>query len=355
MAQKPPYIVPSLADILAQDYEYEGISTFSGAGGSCLGHLMAGVKILWANEFVKAAQDTYKANFPNTFLDHRDIRQITPEDLLETIKRGKGEIDLMDGSPPCAAFSNSGKRHKQWGEVRKYSDTYQRVDDLFYEFSRLLEGVQPKVFIAENVQGLVRGVAKGVFKEVLTTLKNCGYTVEAKLLKADRLGIPTTRPRLFFVGVRNDLGLTPAWPKPLPYQYTIRDAIPWIDLPDDHPDVPYVDPEVSMENYAVGKRWERLAVGQQDKVRFNLIRTHPDKPCPTITQRNDASVASVTHPYMKRKFSIIELKLLSSFPADFELTGDFKKQSERIGRAVPPLMMKAITAALVDGVLSKVK
>lgn len=352
---KPPYVVPTMAEIAAMPYNgYEAISTFSGAGGSCLGYRMAGYNVLWANEFVRAAQQTYKANFPNTFLDHRDIREITPEDLLETIGRDVGEIDLMDGSPPCAAFSNSGLRHKKWNEVRKYSDTKQRVDDLFFEFARLLVGVQPKVFIAENVQGLVRGVAKGFFKNILEELKKCGYNVQAKLVKANLLGVPTTRPRLFFIGVRNDLGLDPHFPKPLPYQYTLRDAIPWIDKPDTDPSVPYVDPEVLMEGYTVGKRWEKLAVGEQDKVRFNLIRCHPDKPVQTITQRNDASVASVTHPYMKRKFSIIELKRLSSFPEDFILTGDYKRQSERIGRAVPPLVMKALAETVAVEILDRI-
>jgi DNA (cytosine-5)-methyltransferase 1 len=355
MTEKPPYIIPTMAEIARMPLNgYEAISSFSGAGGSSLGYRMAGFKVLWANEFVKAAQDTYKANFKDTFLDHRDIRTITVEDLLATIEREPGQIDLFDGSPPCAAFSMSGKRSKQWSQVRKYSDTKQRVDDLFFEYARILKGVQPRVFVAENVQGLVRGVAKGMFKEIIRELKKCGYNVKAKVLYASWLGVPTTRPRIFFIGVRNDLGLEPVFPRPLAYQYTLRDAIPWLDLPDEHPDAPSHEGEpISMAPYKVGKRWDNLAVGEQDKVRFNLVRCDPDKPVQTVTQRNDATCASVTHPFIKRKFSIAELKRISSFPDDFILTGDFKKQSERLGRAVPPLVMKAIAGTIATEILER--
>jgi site-specific DNA-cytosine methylase len=131
----------------------------------------------------------------------------------------------------CAGFSTAGKRQAGWNQIRKYSDTRQRVDDLFFEFARLLEGVRPKTFMAENVSGLVKGVAKGYFKEILARLKGCGYRVEARLLDAQWLGVPQMRQRLFFVGVRDDLaarGLAPAFPRPLPYRYSVREAVPWI-------------------------------------------------------------------------------------------------------------------------------
>src|SRR5262249_48769124 len=141
-----------------------------------------------------------------------------------------GEIDVLEGSPPCASFSTAGKRDKGWGRVRPYSDTRQRTDDLFFEFARLVAGLRPKVFVAENVSGLVKGVAKGYFLQVLPALKAAGggYRVTAKLLDAQWLGVPQARQRLFFVGVRADLGLEPAFPAPLPYRYSIRDALPWV-------------------------------------------------------------------------------------------------------------------------------
>ncbi len=112
---------------------------------------------------------------------------------------------MLDGSPPCASFSTAGKREEGWGKVKLYSDARQRTDDLFFEYARILKGLQPKVFVAENVAGLVRGTAKGYFKLILAELKDCGYRVEARLLDARWLGVPQMRERVIFVGVRNDL------------------------------------------------------------------------------------------------------------------------------------------------------
>ena len=159
-----------MAEINALDWNgLNAISTFSGCGGSSLGYRMAGYRVLYANEFIDAARDTYNANKRDyTYLDGRDIRTVTSESILEIIKLKKGELDLLDGSPPCASFSTAGKREKAWGKVKKYSDKAQRVDDLFFEFARLLEGLQPKTFIAENVSGLIKGTAKGYFLEILS-------------------------------------------------------------------------------------------------------------------------------------------------------------------------------------------
>ena len=223
---KPPYRVPSMAEIAALPGNgYTCVSSFSGCGGSSLGYKMAGFKVLWANEFIPAAQETYRANHPNTILDTRDIRTVQPEEILEAIGLQRGELDLFDGSPPCASFSTAGKREAGWGKVKQYSDTKQRVDDLFFEYTRLVKGVQPKVFVAENVSGLVKGTAKGYFKEILQVLKDCGYNVKAQLLDAQWLGVPQMRQRIIFIGVRNDLGIAPVFPKPLPYRYSVRDAI----------------------------------------------------------------------------------------------------------------------------------
>ena len=224
---KPPYRVPTMTEI--SEIPWNGInvvSTFSGAGGSCLGYRMAGCRVLWANEFVPAAREVYKLNHPGSVLCPDDIREVQPEAILEAIGLEQGEVDILDGSPPCASFSTAGKRASDWGEVKAYSDTKQRTDDLFYEFARILEGLKPKAFIAENVAGLVRGKAKGYFKDILQRLKDAGYQVRAQLLDASWLGVPQARKRLFFIGMRNDLHVQPEFPTALPYQYTLGDAVP---------------------------------------------------------------------------------------------------------------------------------
>ena len=201
-------------------------STFSDAGGSSLGYRMAGYRVLYANEFVELARDTYRANAADhTIIDDSDILDLGPEDILSVIDLDAGELDLLDGSPPCASFSTAGKRHKYWGQAKEYSDTAQRTDDLFFEFARILNGIQPKTFVAENVSGLVNGTAKGYFKEIYVTLRACGYRVSAKLLSSQWLGVPQMRQRLIFVGIRNDLKLDPVHPRPLPYFYSALEAI----------------------------------------------------------------------------------------------------------------------------------
>lgn len=388
---KPAYKVPSMKEIAALPTTFTVASTFSGCGGSSLGYRMAGGRCLWANEFVEAARDTYRANAAAyTIVDSRDIRTIEPQQVLDVIQLRPGELDLLDGSPPCASFSTAGKRAALWGKVKQYSDTTQRTDDLFPHFARLLKGIQPKTFVAENVAGMVRGVAKGVFIEVLAALKDCGYRVAARVLDAQWLGVPQARQRLIFVGVRNDLGIDPVHPKPLPYNYTIRDALPDIghitadrrtskagnragqivDIDADQPiatitasgignDVLYdwrIEPECDITKFAIGREWDRMGKpGTQSEKYFQLVRPDLDTACPTITATGGVTgAAGVCHPTERRKFSIAELKALSGFPADFILTGTYRQQWERIGRAVPPVMISHVATTIRDHILSKV-
>lgn len=366
---------------------FTAISTFSGCGGSSLGYRMAGFKLLWANEFVEAARESYIANRSrSTIVDGRDIREVQPQDVLDAIRLKKGELDLLDGSPPCASFSTAGKRQEHWGKVKKYSDREQRTDDLFFEYIRLLEGIKPKTFVAENVSGLVKGTAKGYFLEILAKMKAAGYRVAARVLDAQWLGVPQCRQRTIFVGVRNDLKgpdgklLMPAHPTPLPYRYSVREAIPWIvrvgkvpggdfdkkgrgrlcpEATEPSPTiiagldrVPHVEADARMDNYATGKEWDDVPVGGQSEKYFQLVKPALGDPCPTVTAAGgNAGLASVCHPTERRKFSIAELKRICSFPDDFVLTGSFAQQWERLGRAVPPMMMKFIAEAVRDQIL----
>lgn len=331
---KPAYKVPSMGAIFLQERNgYKVVSTFSGCGGSCLGYEMAGYQVVWANEFIPAAQETYRANHPATILDTRDIRKVKPQDIMNETRLYQGDIDLFDGSPPCAAFSSSGSRSKGWGKVKDYSDTRQRVDDLFFEYTRLIKGLQPKTFVAENVSGLVKGAAKGFFLDIYNELKSCGYEVQARLLDASWLGVPQKRERIIFVGVRNDLvrryGVKPVHPRPLPWQYTVRDALPYIS-----------------QVQHTGLRWKPA----------NL-------PCSTIVQ-SGATVSPTAQmsggSFCKedgkepRRFTIPELKKLCGFPDDFKLTGSFDQQWERLGRAVPPVMMSHIALTIKTEILDKI-
>lgn len=306
-------------------------STFSGAGGSCLGYRMAGYRVVWANEFVPIAQDSYCANkADDCYLDRRDIKLVQPEEILERTGLKRGELDLFDGSPPCQAFSTAGKREKGWGKKKQYEHGASQCNEqLFTEYIRLLDGLQPRVFVAENVSGLVKGTAKGYFIEILAGLKACGYRVKCRMLDAQWLGVPQARQRVIFVGVRNDIEIDPPFPQPLPYRYSVRDALPWIAQST-------FDPR-----------------GQ-----FSIAH-YSDQPNGTITCANSKqyTVQAYLDPdqqkgLQRRKFTIAEIKRICSFPDDFVLCGSYAQQWERLGNSVPPLMMRAISEVIRDEVFA---
>lgn len=225
MPDKPPFAIPTMAEVEATAWNGLTVaSTFAGAGGSCTGYRMAGFRIAWANEFEPTAAACYRANHPGTVLDVRSIREVRGQDILDAV----GPVDVLDGSPPCQSFSMAGQRSDGWGKVMAHADgTTQRSDDLFFEYGRLLGELRPRAFVAENVKGLVIGSAKGMFKEIMAMLADQGYVVRARLLDAQWLGVPQHRERVIIVGTRDDLGLEPVYPLPLPWRYSMMDACPW--------------------------------------------------------------------------------------------------------------------------------
>jgi len=319
---------------------------------------MAGFNLLWANEFIEEARTTYKANHPGVILTGEDIRDITTERILEDTGLKVGELDLLEGSPPCSSFSTAGIREKAWGKVKKYSDSVQQADDLFFEYARLVKGLQPKVFIAENVTGLVKGKSIGYFKLILKELKEAGYEVEAKILDASYLGVPQARQRVIFIGVRQDLAdcylVKPAFPKRQDKRFSFNEAVATLEKPLD----PFIDPEtghpIGLGN-AVGIEWDKLKDGESSTKYFQLVKAFANKPVGTITASGgQVGLASITHPSERRKFNLKELRRVSSFPDDFELTGTYIQRWERIGRSVPPLMAKAIADTIRDEILKRV-
>ena len=327
---KPPYRVPLMSEIKELPWNgFKVASTFSGAGGSCTGYRMAGFKVVWANEFVPAAQASYKANCADdSILDCRDIKLVQASEILAATGLKVGELDIFDGSPPCQAFSTAGKREKGWGKDKSYEHgAKQKNETLFDEYTRLLRGLKPKVFVAENVSGLVKGTAKGYFLEILAALKACGYRVTCRVLDAQWLGVPQQRQRTIFVGVREDLNLEPAHPKPLAYRYSVRDALPWISK---------VEGANGFNHHAY----------QSSTIQASTIQA--SRPLNVEAETDSAWIE-------KRKFTIDELKRICAFPDDFVLLGTYAQQWERLGNSVPPLMMKAIASTIRDEILARIK
>jgi len=369
---KPPYRVPLMSEIRAMPWNgFKVASTFSGAGGSCTGYRMAGFRVVWANEFVPAAQASYKANCAeDSILDGRDIKLVLPAEILAATGLAVGELDLFDGSPPCQAFSTAGKREKGWGQQKTYEHGAKQCNEtLFDQYVRLLRGLKPKVFVAENVSGLVKGTAKGYFLEILAALKGCGYRVTCRVLDAQWLGVPQQRQRTIFVGVREDLGIDPVHPSPLPYRYSVRDALPWIgkaihDTGGQNPErhaanVNITDrpsPAITIGVNSLNSchfKVEPLPPSRMKDGAYGVSAVDPEKPCATVTIGSPGNDLAVPHGTEKRKFTIAELRRICAFPDDFILCGSYAQQWERLGNSVPPVMMKAIAETIRDNILKK--
>lgn len=303
------------------------VSTFSGAGGSCLGYRIAGCSVHYANEFVSLARENYRLNNTTTFIDSNDVRNVKPEDILKYCK----DVDIFDGSPPCSAFSTSGLVEDGWDKIKKYSSTAQRVDDLFFEYIRLVEGVKPKIFIAENVTGLVRGKSKGYYnlirKKMTEDLPD--YQVKAFILNASHYGIPQARERLFFIGVRKDVSSKSIIPPKTKGNITVIREFEELD---------------NIKSFMVS--------GARDKWASAV-----GKPYPTVTAtlgRASRNAHFSANGYIKTKDNIIrrmnleECKVICSFPVDFKLKGTTSQKYERLGRAVPPIFMANLAKHLIE-------
>ena len=359
------------------------LSTFAGGGGSSTGYRLAGGKILAINEFVPEAQNTYRENYPNTLIIPGDIKKLTGKDFMIDTGLKPGELDLLDGSPPCSAFSmagsvshGKGRTHADaFGKKKQYSDIkgVENVEDLFFEFLRIANELKPKVIIGENVEGLTMGEAKEYFHKIQNTFEDIGYLVVADVLDASYFGVPQSRKRTFFIAVREDVAekvginfmtMYQLYPDKNDTRTTLGEAINDI-VNEDNEELEYLFDKISPEK-AVGKTLMKMPK-DPDKVltgmdyhdkghHFNLKRSSLRKPCPTITAMgNLAGVAGTCHPLEDRKFTIKELKRIMSLPEDFKLTGQHKQQSERIGRMVPPLMMKALAESVYNKVLKPYK
>jgi DNA (cytosine-5)-methyltransferase 1 len=320
---------------------FKVVSTFAGCGGSSLGYKLAGGKVLMAVEWDDNAAETYRINHPGTYVYHGDIANLSVQEILNIIGLMSGELDIFDGSPPCQGFSMSGKREMHDGR-----------NQLFREYVRLLRGLQPKVFVMENVAGMVKGKMKIIFAAIMRELKASGYNVSARLMNAMYFGVPQSRPRMIFIGVRKDLGILPSHPKAQCRPITFRQAC--YDLRGNNPD-----------DRMLGEMLLKVARLQPDSwstdpVIYKAIKGNFassistqwigwDRVCGTLT-KSEISTSGLVHPDRERYISLAEAKRISSFPDEFKFT-DRKSGIVRMGNCVPPLLMKAIAEHIRDNIL----
>lgn len=351
------------------------IDLFCGCGGFSKGFAEAGYNVRLGIDMWKDATVTYQHNFPNAAVLNEDITKITGQDILRIANMTAEDVDVIIGGPPCQGFSVSGKR---------------MIDDernkLYKSYVQIVSELKPKVFVMENVPGLLRLFKGQVGEQVIEDFTNIGYTVQKKILSADNYGVPQQRKRVFFVGVRNDLvenGMgysypeaftgtgtdTPAW--------TTKDAISDLDfVPDDRvmgENIPYqIEPQnayqISMRegsesvlNHSVtihNARTKEIIAMVPDggnykdlpeelwstrKVHIAWTRMDSHKPCFTI----DTGHNHHFHYKENRVPTVRESARIQSFPDAFEFIGIKTSQLKQVGNAVPPLLAKAVGESII--------
>ena len=204
------------------EVELKAIELFAGAGGLALGVEKAGFKAIGLIEIDKNACNTLKLNRPNWNVINENIANISSKNLEDFFSIKRGELDLLSGGAPCQAFSYAGKR-------LGLEDTR---GTLFYHYALFLKQLQPKMFLFENVKGLLSHDKGKTHETIINVFKEEGYTIHEKVLNAWDYGVAQKRERLIIVGIRNDLinKLNFLFPTPYKYKPVLRDIL--LDCPE---------------------------------------------------------------------------------------------------------------------------
>lgn len=320
------------------------ISTFAGCGGSSLGYKLAGFKELLAVEWEQNAVDVFRLNFPEVPIYHGDIAKLSGTECMELAGIKPGELDVFDGSPPCQGFSTAGKR--------KFDDPR---NSLFKEYARLLNELKPRIFVMENVTGMVEGCMKQAYLQIIKTLRECGYKVKGQVLNAMYYGVPQARERVIIVGVREDLGIEPSHPKPTSRPITPREAFRGVVNNEEFKILPDWLAEaaklMNAGNYSgkeTLKAFMKLKKSSAGAMNTKLLSW--DR-CSCTLVKSEIATTGIIHPDRKRYLTISEMKRIGSFPDDFIFTQQRKDAVMRIGNSVPPLLMKAIAEHIKENLL----
>ena len=315
---------------------YTSIELFAGAGGLALGVEKAGFNKLGLIEFDKDAADTLKKNRPNWNVINDDIANISCLDLEKYFSIKKGELDLLSGGAPCQAFSYAGKR----------LGLEDARGTLFYHYALFLEKLQPKMFLFENVRGLLTHDHGKTYATMLDIFTRAGYTIDKQVLNAWNYDVPQKRERLITIGIRNDLvGKTEyRFPKAHSYKPVLRDVL--LDCPDG-PGVPYGEKKrkifelVPAGGYwrdidpAIAKEYMKSCWDMEGGRTGILRRMSLDEPSLTVLTSPSQKQTERCHPLEARPFTVRENARCQTFPDDWEFCGNVSAQYKQVGNAVP--------------------
>ncbi len=357
------------------------IDLFAGAGGLSQGFRDAGFKVISAVEIDENLSQTFRENFKETRIFEEDITKVNSNDLLVN----NSNVDVVVGGPPCQGFSMSGKRIRSNGIFLN-----DQRNKLFKEFVRVIKDLKPKIFLMENVPGILN-IYKGKTKnQILSIFKSIGYETKVKVLLAADYGVPQLRKRAFFVG--SNLGIDPEFlfpPKKEQNYVTVEEAIfdlPFIKSGEGEFKSKYNKKPITKYQKLMRKKtkslYNHISTKHDDKVlkiismlkegqgRKNLPKTLQTKsihsgsymrivknePAYTITTRFDTPpVGRVTHPIADRALTAREAARLQSFPDDFIFMGKKSHVGIQIGNAVPPLLARELAKNFITRLTLKDK
>ncbi len=337
--------------------KYNVLDLFCGAGGLSYGFERAGFDVLLGIDNDAKALETFERNHNGAKSICGDITEITYKDHIAPLLGGK-KIDVIIGGPPCQGFSLSGPR-----------DFNDPRNKLYLSYISLVEEIQPKVFVIENVPGLV-GLFDGEVKDnIIKIFAEMGYEVKYRILCAADYGVPQNRKRVVFVGVKGENAFE--YPTIQTEQVTCEMALS--DLP---PLVDVLGEEVQSYATAPQNAYQKHMRKKSDKVHNHVAASHsekvqhiislvPDggnckdlpaefresrnfhvawtrfhsqKPAPTI----DTGHRHHFHYKYNRVPTVRECARLQSFPDDFIFLGNKTQQFRQVGNAVPPIMAQRI-------------
>lgn len=320
----------------AVEIKFKAIELFAGAGGLALGIERAGFDTLGLIEFDREAAETLKVNRPKWNVIHDDIANISCLDLEEYFGIEKGELDLLSGGAPCQSFSYAGNR----------LGLEDARGTLFYHYAVFLKKLQPKMFLFENVRGLVSHEKGKTFDIIKNIFEEEGYTIEKDVLNAWDFGVPQKRERLIIIGIRNDLKdkVSFDFPTPKEYKPVLRDIL--LDCPES-PGVVYgVAKREIFELVPPGGYWRDIdptvakeymkSCWDMEGGRTGILRRLSlDEPSLTVLTSPSQKQTERCHPLEARPFTVRENARCQTFPDDWQFVGKVSSQYRQVGNAVP--------------------
>lgn len=314
--------------------DYKVVSLFSGCGGLDLG-IEGGFtylnnyydknpfKIIWANDINEKATQTQKLNFQDINVVCQDITKILDNDnnnqlsILDNEFKLPNSADVVVGGFPCQDFSLAGKRQGLNAQRGK----------LYQSMAKVIELLKPKIFLAENVKGLISWENGLAIKTIIEDFSNLGYKVNYKLFNTADYGVPQIRERVIIVGIRNDLNSNIEWPEPT-HSMNDEHLKPWLTIKDAIGDLEDENIHNSLPNNGYSKA--KLFKGKQG----NTI-TKADKPAPTIRAEHHGNIEF--HYCLPRRLSAREAARIQSFPDNFVFVKSTTDAYRQVGNAVAPV------------------